>query len=97
VDDSECKHIKGELIVQSSEGGGVKFGDDGKTAFAEDRSLYSSMFYAIPRATVSSLFRCASSFPSPPAHRSCLAGLACVRALRDVLCACDNNHRSRVR
>ena len=56
MDDSECKHIKGELIVQSSEGGGVKFGDDGKTAFAEDRSLYSSMFYAIPRATVSSLF-----------------------------------------
>jgi len=52
VDDSECKHIKGELIVQSSEGGGVKFNDDGKTAFAEDRSLYSSMFYAIPRATI---------------------------------------------
>jgi hypothetical protein len=52
VDDPECKHIKGELIVESNEGGGVKFGDDGKTAFAEDRSAYSSMFYAIPRATV---------------------------------------------
>jgi hypothetical protein len=52
IKDSECKHIEGELFVESNEGGGVKFGDDGKTAFSEDRSVYSSMFYAIPRATV---------------------------------------------
>jgi hypothetical protein len=52
VDDKDCKQIKGELQVESNEGGGVKFGDDGKTAFTEDRSAYSSMFYAIPRATI---------------------------------------------
>ncbi len=52
MDDKDCKQIKGELQVESNEGGGVKFGDDGKTAFSEDRSAYSSMFYAIPRATV---------------------------------------------
>lgn len=52
MDDKDCKQIKGALRVESNEGGGVKFGDDGKTAFAEDRSAYSAMFYAIPRATV---------------------------------------------
>jgi len=52
VDDSECKHIKGELFVESNDGGGVKFTDDGKTAFTEDRSSYSAMFYAIPRAAI---------------------------------------------
>jgi len=52
IEDKECKDIKGELILASNEGGGVKFGDDGKTAFLEDRSAYSAMFYTIPRATV---------------------------------------------
>ncbi|KAL6056224.1 putative cell survival pathways protein [Balamuthia mandrillaris] len=52
VDDKQCKKIKGELHVASNEGGGVKFGDDGKTSFSEDRSEFSAMFYTIPRATV---------------------------------------------
>jgi hypothetical protein len=57
IDDKECKDIKGELFVESNEGGGVKFGDDGKTAFTEDRTAYSSMFYTIPRATVTGTLR----------------------------------------
>jgi len=52
VDDKDCKQIKGELKVASNEGGGIKFCDDGKTAFTDDRSTYSAMFYAIPRATI---------------------------------------------
>jgi hypothetical protein len=47
--DKDCP-IKGELTFAANGQTGIKYGEDGKVAFAADRSEYEQLFFTIPRA-----------------------------------------------
>ncbi len=51
MDDKDCS-IKGELEFASEGRDGIKFGDDGKVAFNEERTDYEQLVFTIPRAAV---------------------------------------------